>query len=177
MMDEEILAPIIGCDESVTLLVTEPLHGATSQDFPPRDGVSAANPTVSNPSPQFDLRQRTWIGEKTGEAWKHPGEADRTAEATGPLRSLEGIPLKFNALGGDLRKAPQHAPRIAGFDASRDPQYTTARPSESRPRPEDSRSRSTGGHHQQDRKALAAEPPSSRERGRSGPATDASEPA
>jgi hypothetical protein len=35
VMNEQILAPIVGSDESVTLLVTEPLHGATSQDFPP----------------------------------------------------------------------------------------------------------------------------------------------
>ena len=37
VMNKQILAPIVGSDEPVPLLVTEPLYGATSQDFPPPD--------------------------------------------------------------------------------------------------------------------------------------------
>jgi hypothetical protein len=35
VMNEEFFAPVIGSDEPITFFVAEPLHGATSQDFPP----------------------------------------------------------------------------------------------------------------------------------------------
>src|SRR3954447_19927077 len=36
VVDEEVLAAFIGCDEAEALLVAEPLHGACCHVFPPR---------------------------------------------------------------------------------------------------------------------------------------------
>jgi hypothetical protein len=35
VMNKEIFTPVVGSDEPITFFVAEPLHGATSQDFPP----------------------------------------------------------------------------------------------------------------------------------------------
>jgi len=64
VMNEQILAPIVGSDESVTLLVTEPLHGATSQDLPPPNHIWGPYPTWSNPAPQFDFARRVRVRRK-----------------------------------------------------------------------------------------------------------------